>query len=89
MNENELLEDFLKHHNGYYPQDKERFMRWALVAYRSGSEFPYREFERRLTPAAVRYYETAFEFVRLTAEALSGGQARNGLQQTKPGNCGQ
>jgi hypothetical protein len=72
MNEFDLLDDFLGHGNGYYPQDKERFMRWALEACRNGSEFPYREFERRLTPTAARYYEIAFEFVRLTAQALNG-----------------
>lgn len=70
MTESELLHDFLSHGNGYYPQDKERFLRWALEAVRNGSEFPLQEFEDRLTPAAARYYETAFEFVKLTADAL-------------------
>lgn len=71
MNEKELLEEFLSHGNGYYPQDKQRFMRWALVAYQNGSEFPIEEFERRLSPTAVKYYEVAFEFVELTARALN------------------
>lgn len=70
MNENELLSEFLLHGNGYYPQDKERFLRWALEAHRNGSGFPHRDFERHLSVAAVRYYETAFEFVGLTADAL-------------------
>lgn len=70
MIENELLDEFLSHGNGYYPQDKARFLRWALEAHRNNSEFPYREFERVLDPQAVRYYETAFEFVKLTCDAL-------------------
>lgn len=71
MNESLLLEEFLLHGNGYYPQDKARFMRWALEAHRNGREFPYSEFERRLSPTAVKYYETAFEFVGLTLQALN------------------
>lgn len=71
MNVDELLEEFLSHGNGYYPQDKQRFMRWALAAYRGNVEFPREEFERRLSPVAAKYYETAFEFVKLTAQALS------------------
>ena len=71
MNELDLLEDFLKHGNGYYPQDKERFMRWALVAQRRGAEFPHSEFEYRLSREAARYYAAAYEFVGLTLQALS------------------
>ena len=72
MSEPELLEDFLSHGNGYYPQDKERFLRWALVAHRFGLEFPGREFESRLSSAAADYYRTAYEFVGLTLQALNG-----------------
>lgn len=71
MNVEELLKDFLSHGNGYYPQDKQRFMRWALAAHRQRIEFPRKEFERVLTPSATRYYETAYEFVGLTAQALN------------------
>lgn len=70
MIESVLLREFLRHGNGYYPQDKERFLQWALEAHRNGSEFPREEMEKHLTPAALRYYETAFEFVGLTVDAL-------------------
>lgn len=71
MFESVLLQDFLRHGNGYYPQDKERFIQWALEAHRNGSEFPYKEFESRLSSTAADYYRTAFEFVGLTLQALN------------------
>ncbi len=70
MEESVLLRQFLAHGNGYYPQDKERFLQWALEAHRNGSEFPRKEMEKHLSPTAVNYYATAFEFVGLTVDAL-------------------
>lgn len=71
MSEQELLEDFIRHGNGYYPEDKARFLRWALVAYRNGSEYPAKELGKRgLSRIAVEYYRTAYEFVGLTADAV-------------------
>lgn len=49
MIESVLLEDFQRHGNNYLPQDKERFLQWALEAQHNGSEFPYKEFEKRLS----------------------------------------
>ncbi len=70
MIESVLLDDFLRHGNNYLPQDKERFLQWALEAHRNGSEFPREEMEKHLSPTAVNYYATAFEFVGLTFVAL-------------------
>ncbi|WP_290088567.1 hypothetical protein [uncultured Duncaniella sp.] len=70
MEESELLHEFLSHGNGYYPQDKERFLRWAIAACRNRSEFPMSKMEGALTPDAIRYYRTAYEFVGLTLDAI-------------------
>lgn len=70
MNEDELLDEFLRHGNNYYPQDKAKFLRWAIVAHRNGSDYPFDLIERRLSHEAAKYYSAAFEFVGLTANAL-------------------
>lgn len=71
MNTNELLEIFLSHWpESYHEYDQKRFVRWAIAAHREKMSFPLSEFEARMSEAAVRYYQAAFDMVGYTLDEL-------------------